>query len=75
VPDGIVNSVGIERQSLETATVDVVEASWDSRELEDAAQIWAEATALRGGQGDIADLADSLPVFEAVRPRRFGKRA
>jgi hypothetical protein len=46
--------------------VDVVEASRGSRELEDAAQIWAEATAFRDGSTEIAGLVDSLPIIEAV---------
>lgn len=49
--------------------MDVVEASRGSRELEDAAQIWAEATAFRDGEREIADLADSLPILEAVLDR------
>lgn len=49
--------------------MDVVEASQGSRELEDAAQIWAEATAARDGRSEIAGLADSLPVVEAVLDR------
>jgi ribosomal protein S18 acetylase RimI-like enzyme len=49
--------------------VDVVEASRGSQELEDAAQIWAEATAFRDGESDVADLADSLPILEAVLDR------
>ena len=54
---------------LETASVDVVEASRGSQELEDAAQIRAEATAFRDGESEIADLADSLPILEAVLDR------
>jgi ribosomal protein S18 acetylase RimI-like enzyme len=49
--------------------VDVVEACLGSRELEDAAQIWAEATAFRDGETEIADLSDSLPIIEAVLGR------
>jgi len=49
--------------------VDVVEASRGSLELEDAAQIWAEATAFRDGETEIAELADSLPILEAVLDR------
>jgi ribosomal protein S18 acetylase RimI-like enzyme len=49
--------------------VDVVEARRGSQELEDAAQIWAEATAFRDGESEIADLADSLPIIEAVLDR------
>jgi ribosomal protein S18 acetylase RimI-like enzyme len=49
--------------------VDVVEACRGSRELADAAQIWAEATAFRDGETEIADLSDSLPILEAVLDR------
>jgi hypothetical protein len=49
--------------------VDVVEAQRGSRELEDAAQIWAEATAMRDGASEVACLADSLPIIEAVLDR------
>jgi ribosomal protein S18 acetylase RimI-like enzyme len=49
--------------------VDVAEASRGSQELEDAAQIWAEATAFRDGESEIAGLADSLPILEAVLDR------
>jgi len=49
--------------------VHVVDASRGSKQLEDAAQIWAEATAFRDGESEIADLADSLPILEAVLDR------
>jgi ribosomal protein S18 acetylase RimI-like enzyme len=49
--------------------VDVVEACRGSRELEDAAQIWAEATAFRDGASEIASLADSVPIIEALLDR------
>jgi ribosomal protein S18 acetylase RimI-like enzyme len=49
--------------------VDVVEACRGSKELEDAAQIWAEATAFRDGESEIAGLSDSLPIIEAVLDR------
>jgi ribosomal protein S18 acetylase RimI-like enzyme len=68
------NRVGVGRQCLQTATVDVVEACRGSRELEDAAQIWAEATAFRDGASEIPGLADSLPILEGVldwSPRAF----
>lgn len=54
--------------------MEIVEACRDSRELADAAQIWAEATAFRDGESEIADLSDSLPIMEAVldrSPRAF----
>ena len=49
--------------------MDVVEACRGSRELEDAAQIWAEATAFRDGESDVAGLSDSLPILESVLDR------
>jgi ribosomal protein S18 acetylase RimI-like enzyme len=49
--------------------VDVVEARRGSRELEGAAQIWAEATAFRDGESEVAGLSDSLPIIEAVLDR------
>ena len=49
--------------------MDVVEACRGSQELEDAAQIWAEATAFRDGESEIACLSDSLPIIEAVLDR------
>jgi len=49
--------------------VEVAEARRGSRELEEAAQIWAEATAFRDGESEIAGLSDSLPIIEAVLDR------
>jgi ribosomal protein S18 acetylase RimI-like enzyme len=49
--------------------VDVVDACRGSQELEDAAQVWAEATAFRDGESEIAGLGDSLPIIEAVLAR------
>jgi ribosomal protein S18 acetylase RimI-like enzyme len=49
--------------------VDVVEACRGSQELDDAAQVWAEATAFRDGESEIAGLSDSLPIIEAVLDR------
>jgi ribosomal protein S18 acetylase RimI-like enzyme len=49
--------------------VDVVEARRGSRELDETAQIWAEATAFRDGESDVAGLTDSLPIIEAVLDR------
>jgi ribosomal protein S18 acetylase RimI-like enzyme len=54
--------------------MDVIEARRGSRELEEAGQIWAEATAFRDGESEIPGLADSLPIIEAVldrSPRAF----
>ncbi len=49
--------------------MDVVEARRGSRELVDAARIWAEATAFRDGDSEVAGLSDSLPIMEAVLDR------
>jgi ribosomal protein S18 acetylase RimI-like enzyme len=46
--------------------VEVTEAHRGSRGIEEAAQIWAEATAARDGDEDVADLSLSRPVIEAV---------
>ncbi len=47
----------------------LAEAVKGSRDLDDAAQIWAEATALRDGSADVADLSISRPILEAVLER------
>lgn len=49
--------------------MEIVEARRGSRELEAAAQIWAEATAFRDGESEVAGLSDSLPIMEAVLDR------
>jgi ribosomal protein S18 acetylase RimI-like enzyme len=49
--------------------VQVTEARRGSRDIDEAAQIWAEATAARDGDEDIADLSVSRPVIEAVLAR------
>jgi ribosomal protein S18 acetylase RimI-like enzyme len=49
--------------------VRVTEAIRDSGDIEVAAQIWAEATAARDGDEDVADLSVSRPVIEAVLAR------
>jgi ribosomal protein S18 acetylase RimI-like enzyme len=48
--------------------VHVAEASRfpGSRDIDDAAQIWAEATAARDGADDVAGLSLSRPLIEAV---------
>lgn len=46
--------------------MEVTEAHRGSRGIEEAAQIWAEATAARDGDEDVADLSLSRPVIEAV---------
>lgn len=49
-------------KSLQTATVDVVEASRGSRELQDAAQIWADG-------GVAAGFAAVEPISGTIGPR------
>jgi len=49
--------------------VQVTEAIRGSGDIEVAAQIWAEATAARDGDEDVADLSVSRPVIEAVLSR------
>jgi ribosomal protein S18 acetylase RimI-like enzyme len=49
--------------------VDITEAVKGSRDLDDAAQLWAEATAARDRSADVADLNSSRPVLEAVLDR------
>ncbi len=41
-------------------------ADRDSGDVDDAAQIWAEATAARDGQDEVAGLSLSRPLIEAV---------
>jgi len=38
-------------------------------DVDDAAQIWAEATAARDGDDEVADLRDSRPIIQAVLDR------
>jgi ribosomal protein S18 acetylase RimI-like enzyme len=52
-----------------TASVQVTEAIRGSGDIDVAAQIWAEATAARDGDGEMADLSVSRPVIEAVLAR------
>jgi len=52
-----------------TATVRVTEAIRGSGDIDVAAQIWAEATAARDGDEEVADLSVSRPVIEAVLAR------
>ena len=47
----------------------VTEAIRSSDDIDVAAQIWAEATAARDGDEDVADLSVSRPVIEAVLAR------
>ncbi len=46
--------------------MEVTEAHRGSRSIDEAAQIWAEATAARDGDEVVADLRLSRPVIEAV---------
>lgn len=41
-------------------------------DIDAAAQIWAEATAARDGEDEVADLADSRPIIEGVLDRSPG---
>ncbi len=47
----------------------VTEAIRGSADIDVAAQIWAEATAARDGDEEVAGLSDSRPVIEAVLAR------
>lgn len=47
----------------------VTEAVRGSGDIDAAAQIWAEATAARDGDAEVADLSVSRPVIEAVLAR------
>ena len=47
----------------------VTEAVRGSREIDEAAQVWAEATAARDGSAEVADLSLSRPVLDAVLAR------
>lgn len=44
----------------------VTKAGRSSSDVDDAAQIWAEATAARDGDHEVADLSVSRPIIEAV---------
>ncbi len=44
----------------------VTEARRGSRDVDDAAQIWAEATAARDGEDEVAGLSQSRPIIQAV---------
>jgi len=61
--------MGTRSCDAEVSRVKLVEAGKGSRDLDDAAQIWAEATAARDGSADVADLSISRPVLEAVLER------
>lgn len=47
----------------------VTEAVRGSRDIDEAAQIWAEATAARDGSQDVAGLGVSRPLIEALLDR------
>jgi ribosomal protein S18 acetylase RimI-like enzyme len=49
--------------------VDVIEARAGSPQVDEAAQIWAEATAARDGDEDVADLEVSRPIIAGVLGR------
>ncbi len=51
---------------MQTSPVQVTEAQRGSSDVDDAAQIWAEATAARDGDHEVADLSVSRPIIEAV---------
>jgi ribosomal protein S18 acetylase RimI-like enzyme len=53
----------------QTASVIVIEATRRAPDFDDAAQIWAEATAARDGQGDVPGLDISRPVIQGVLDR------
>ena len=53
----------------QTACVRVTEAVRGTGDIDVAAQIWAEATAARDGDEEVADLSASRPVIEAVLSR------
>lgn len=47
----------------------MIEARADGPQLDEAAQIWAEATAARDGDEDVADLEVSRPIIAGVLER------
>jgi ribosomal protein S18 acetylase RimI-like enzyme len=49
--------------------VDVIEARAGSPQVDEVAQIWAEATAARDGDEDVADLEVSRPLIAGVLDR------
>jgi ribosomal protein S18 acetylase RimI-like enzyme len=54
---------------VQTPTVDVIDATGCGPLLDDAAQIWAEATAARDGHDEVAGLGVSRPVIQGVLDR------
>ena len=51
---------------MQTLPVQVTKAERGSSDVDDAAQIWAEATAARDGDHEVAGLSVSRPIIEAV---------
>jgi ribosomal protein S18 acetylase RimI-like enzyme len=49
--------------------VQITQAQPGSGDIDDAARIWAEATAARDGDDEVADLSVARPVIEAVLSR------
>jgi ribosomal protein S18 acetylase RimI-like enzyme len=49
--------------------LDVIEVRAGSPQVDEAAQIWAEATAARDGEEDVADLEVSRPIITGVLDR------
>jgi ribosomal protein S18 acetylase RimI-like enzyme len=49
--------------------VDVIDAAGRVRLIDDAAQIWAEATAARDGRDEVPTLDDARPVIQGVLDR------
>jgi ribosomal protein S18 acetylase RimI-like enzyme len=57
------------RASRQTAFVIVIEATRRADDIDDAAQIWAQATAARDGQREVAGLDISRPIILEVLDR------
>jgi ribosomal protein S18 acetylase RimI-like enzyme len=56
-------------EHAQTAIVIMIEATRSAKDVDDAAQIWAEATAARDGEDEVAGLEVSRPVIQAVLNR------
>jgi ribosomal protein S18 acetylase RimI-like enzyme len=56
-------------EAVQTPSVDVIDATGHGPLLDDAAQIWAEATAARDGRDEAAGLGVSRPVIQGVLDR------
>ena len=46
-----------------------IDAASTAADIDDAAQIWAEATAARDGDDEVAELAASRPIIQGVLDR------